>query len=93
MPDPFALRGDQIKNVLLGMEREAEESDLFSLGYMIPQVELVLEMADYDPEGVNAEDFDASYWQWLEHTFAQDAMSDGDQEQIASLWRQALSLA
>lgn len=56
---------------------------------MIPQVELVLENADYDPEDVVAEDFDATFEEWMQHAFAQDSMSVDDRERIAELWAEA----
>lgn len=89
MSDPFLERGEQIKKALLAMERDARDEDLFSLGYLIPQIELVLEMADYDPDQVEAEDFDATYEQWLGQAFNQDGMSDDDQAQTEGLWLQA----
>lgn len=89
MTDLFAQRAQAVQETLLAMEQNAEEDELFALGYMIPQIGLVQEMADYDPAEVDAEDFDATYWEWLEGTFAQDGMSEGDREQIAALWRRA----
>ncbi|KFF50035.1 hypothetical protein GY26_04525 [Gammaproteobacteria bacterium MFB021] len=89
MSDPFAQRAQAVQRTLLEMEENAAENDLFALGYMIPQIGLVQEMADYDPAEVVAEDFDATYWQWLESTFAQDGMSDADRAQIAALWQRA----
>ncbi|WP_110687397.1 YfcL family protein [Salinicola aestuarinus] len=91
MSDPFAQRATAVQRTLLAMEEKADDDQLFALGYMIPQIGLVQEMADYDPQAVVAEDFDATYWEWLEGTFTQDNMSDADREQIASLWRTALT--
>ncbi|WP_110647634.1 YfcL family protein [Salinicola peritrichatus] len=91
MSDPFAQRAKAVQRTLLTMEENADESELFALGYMIPQIGLVQEMAEYDPADVVAEDFDATYWQWLESTFAQDNMSEADREQIAALWRTAVA--
>ncbi|MDF3917370.1 hypothetical protein BC443_01500 [Salinicola sp. MIT1003] len=93
MSDPFAQRAKAVQQTLLVMEENADDSELFALGYMIPQIGLVQEMAEYDPAEVEAEDFDATYWQWLESTFAQDNMSEADQEQIASLWQTAAARA
>ncbi|WP_025732999.1 hypothetical protein [Carnimonas nigrificans] len=93
MADPFVERGEQIKQALLSMERSAQEQDLFSLGYMIPQIELVLEMADYDIEHVTAEDFDDTYWEWLQHVFLQDGMSEQDCELTTRLWQEARQAA
>ncbi|GHB09686.1 YfcL family protein [Salinicola rhizosphaerae] len=93
MTDLFAQRAQAVQETLLTMEQNAEEDELFALGYMIPQIGLVQEMADYDPAEVDAEDFDATYWEWLEGTFAQDSMSEGDREQIAALWRRATAAA
>lgn len=43
MPDPFfANRADAWHRTLLPMERDADEEDLFALGYMISTIELVL---------------------------------------------------
>ncbi|SHE90019.1 YfcL protein [Modicisalibacter ilicicola DSM 19980] len=89
MPDPFAQRAETLHRTLLDMERDAAEEDLFAIGYMIPQIGLVLEMAEYDPSEVEAEDFDATYWQWLESTFAEDGMSDEDRSRIEQLWEGA----
>lgn len=89
MSDALAARGEAIHKALLTMESECAENDLFPLGYMIPQVELVLENADYDPEDVVAEDFDATFEEWMQHAFAQDSMSVDDRERIAELWAEA----
>lgn len=89
MQDPFLERAENIKQTLLVMESEAPDEDLFALGYMIPQVELVQEMAEYDPARVSAEDFDATYGQWLESTFAEDGMSPDDRARIEELWHSA----
>lgn len=91
MSDPFAQRADAVQRALLTMEENARDDQLFALGYMIPQIGLVQEMADYDPAAVVAEDFDATYWEWLQDTFAQDNMGEEDRAQIASLWQAALS--
>ncbi|MGC3875141.1 hypothetical protein ACPF7Z_17970 [Halomonas sp. GXIMD04776] len=89
MSDPFADRAQALHRTLLVMENDAAEDDLFAVGYMIPQIGLVLEMADYDANAVDAEDFDVTYWQWLESTFAEDGMSEYDRTRIAQLWAQA----
>ena len=89
MPDPFAKRAENLHHVLLDMERDADEADLFAIGYMIPQIGLVLEMAEYQPSEVEAEDFDATYWRWLESTFAEDGMNDEDRARVQQLWEHA----
>ncbi|WP_048306608.1 YfcL family protein [Halomonas sp. PR-M31] len=89
MSDPFVGRAQKLQRTLLAMEDNAAEDDLFALGYMIPQIGLVLEMADYDASTVEAEDFDATYWQWLESTFREDSMSEDDRLRIAQLWEHA----
>ncbi|MFC0268456.1 YfcL family protein [Kushneria aurantia] len=91
MQDPFQQRAERIRTTLLAMEGEAPDDDLFALGYMIPQVELVLEMAEYDPQQVDADTFDATYRDWLEHTFSEDGMSCEDRQRIEALWQQARS--
>ncbi|WP_251978037.1 YfcL family protein [Salinicola avicenniae] len=91
MSDPFAQRARSVQETLLAMEANADDQDLFALGYMIPQIGLVQEMAEYDPADVTPEDFDATYWQWLESTFAQDNMSEADRDQIAALWQTAVA--
>ncbi|WP_299261984.1 hypothetical protein [uncultured Kushneria sp.] len=91
MPDPFLKRAEDIKKTLLAMESEAPDEDLFALGYMIPQIELVQEMAQYDASEVTAEDFDATYRQWLESTFMEDAMESDDRQRIEELWQHAIS--
>ncbi|MCM5703416.1 hypothetical protein [Larsenimonas salina] len=93
MPDLFLKRGEAIKARLLEMESQASEEDLFELGYLIPQVELVLEMADYDPADVTADDFDATYEHWLSMAFDQDAMNDADRDRIHTLWEDARQTA
>lgn len=93
MSDPFAARADAVQHTLLSMEREAIPSDLFALGYMIPQIGLVLEMAEYDPHDVTADDFDHTYWEWLEIAFGQDGMNDNDRQRIQELWHSALERA
>lgn len=91
MQDPFLERAESIKKTLLTMESEAPDEDLFALGYMIPQVELVIEMAQYEAQEVTGEDFDVTYWQWLENTFAEDSMNADDKQHIERLWQTALT--
>lgn len=91
MQDPFLARAENIKKTLLAMESEAPDEDLFALGYMIPQVELVQEMAEYDPAQVSAEDFDVTYAQWLESTFLEDGMSPDDRARIEELRQSAVA--
>ncbi|ART64482.1 YfcL family protein [Kushneria marisflavi] len=91
MPDPFLKRAEAIKKTLLAMESEAPDEDLFALGYMIPQIELVQEMAQYEPLEVTAEDFDVTYRQWLETTFMEDGMESDDRQRIDELWQSAIS--
>lgn len=91
MPDPFLKRAEAIKKTLLAMESEAPDEDLFALGYMIPQIELVQEMAQYEPSEVTAEDFDVTYRQWLETTFMEDGMESDDRQRIDELWQSAIS--
>lgn len=86
MSDLFAARGEQIQQRLLEKEQHAREEELFPLGYMIPQIELVLERAEYEVDQVDAEDFDVTYWGFLEQTFAEDGMSSADQATIKALW-------
>ena len=62
MSDPFAQRAKAVQQTLLVMEQNADDSELFALGYMIPQIGLVQEMAEYDPAEVAADDFDAPCW-------------------------------
>lgn len=93
MSDPLARRADAIHQALLGMERQAGDDQLFALGYLIPQVPLVMEMVEYDPHQVVAEDFDAIFLEWLDGTFAQDSMSQADQDDIRQLWEQACTRA
>ncbi|OHV11981.1 YfcL family protein [Kushneria phosphatilytica] len=91
MQDPFVARAYELKSTLLTMEQEAGDEDLFSIGYMIPQLELVLEMAEYDPDNVETEDFDQTYQDWLEVAFDQDGMDQSDRHRTRQLWQQALS--
>lgn len=42
MSDPFVNRADAWHRTLLTTERNADEEDLFALGYMISTIELVL---------------------------------------------------
>lgn len=86
MQDAFAARGDQIQQRLLDREQTASDTDLFPLGYMIPQIELVLERADYKANEVTAEDFDVTYWGFLEQAFVEDGMSIEDKTAIERLW-------
>ena len=46
MSDPFAQRAKAVQQTLLVMEENADDSELFALGYMIPQIGLVQEMAE-----------------------------------------------
>jgi len=90
MSDPFNTRGERIKAFLLQEESQCHEDDLFALGYMIPQIEIVLDHAEYDPRGVHAEDFDETYREWLQHSFAQDSMSVDDREHVIRLFDKAI---
>ncbi|MGJ8524533.1 hypothetical protein LMG33818_000241 [Halomonadaceae bacterium LMG 33818] len=93
MSDPFNTRGEHIKASLLQQESQGHEDDLFALGYMIPQIEIVLDHAEYDPHNVHAEDFDETYREWLQHSFAQDSMSVDDREQVIRLLDEAIAQA
>lgn len=93
MSDPFNTRGERIKASLLQMERQGHEDNLFALGYMIPQIEIVLDHAEYDPHTVHAEDFDETYREWLQHSFAQDSMGVDDREQVTQLLDKAIAQA
>lgn len=86
MQDAFAARGVQIQQRLLDREQTASDTELFPLGYMIPQIELVLERAEYDTADVTAEDFDATYWGFLENAFIEDGMSADDRAAVERLW-------
>ncbi|WP_155829137.1 hypothetical protein [Halomonas huangheensis] len=89
MSDPIAARADAIHEALLSMEQEAGADDLFPLGYLIPQIPLVFDQLDYDPMDVDGEEFDAVFHQWLDNTFAQDGMSDADQQAVRQLFNLA----
>ncbi|MCM2130730.1 hypothetical protein [Larsenimonas rhizosphaerae] len=89
MQDLFLARGDAIKQQLLHMESQAAEDDLFALGYLIPQTELVQEMADYNADDVTADDFDETFEHWLLTAFDQDHMGDTDRQRITELWQNA----
>jgi len=89
MSDPIVERADAVNNALLTMEREATADDLFPLGYLIPQIPLLVDQLDYDPVDVSAADFDAVFHEWLEGCFAQDGMSDADQNAVRTLFDQA----
>lgn len=89
MHDPIAARADAIHDALLAMERNAETDDLFPLGYLIPQIPLVVDQLDYDPTNVEGEDFDAVFHQWLDGTLAEDGMSDADQLAVRQFFNQA----
>ncbi|WP_161598988.1 YfcL family protein [Aidingimonas lacisalsi] len=93
MPDPLARRADAIHQALVVMEQQADDDDLFALGYLIPQVPLVMEMVEYDPENVLAEDFDDVFLEWLNDAFTNDAMSQDDQHHIRRLWDRAVQEA
>ena len=83
----FSQRADQLADVLKQMEMQAEESQLFALGYIIPQLTLVAEYVE--PEG----DFDTCFTRWLHQVFADDGMNSEDQQEILQLWQQALNNA
>lgn len=84
---PFSQRADQLADVLKQMEIQAEDSQLFALGYIIPQLTLVAEYVE--PEG----DFDACFTRWLHQVFADDNMNSDDQQEILQLWQEALDKA
>lgn len=86
MSDPFIVRGEALRQRLLDRERNADEHELFPLGYLIPQVELVLERAEYDPVTISADAFDATCWQLIECSIGEDGMSVNDIADITALW-------
>lgn len=83
----FSQRADQLATVLREMEMQAEESQLFALGYIIPQLTLVAEYVE--PE----DNFDACFTRWLHQVFADDQMPLADQQEILQLWQDALNRA
>lgn len=83
----FSLRADQLAEVLKQMESQADESQLFALGYIIPQLTLVAEYVE--PE----ENFDTCFTRWLHQVFADDNMSNEDQQEILQIWQLALNNA
>lgn len=93
MHDPIAARANAIHDALITMEREASAEDLFPLGYLIPQIPLVVDQLDYSPEEVEGEEFDSVFHEWLNNTFAQDGMSDADQTAVRQLFNQACERA
>ncbi|WP_414499333.1 hypothetical protein [Zymobacter sp. IVIA_12111.31 C1] len=86
MSDPFIARGETLRQRLLNRELNADDHELFPLGYLIPQVELVLDRAEYDPATITAEAFDATCWQLIECSIGEDAMSVDDINAITALW-------
>ncbi|WP_348816055.1 hypothetical protein NFG57_09510 [Halomonas sp. H10-59] len=93
MHDPIAARADAIHDALIDMERDASAEELFPLGYLIPQIPLVVDQLDYDPSEVTSDDFDAVFHEWLDGAFAQDGMSDADQSAVRALFNQACAKA
>lgn len=83
----FRQRADQLTEIVKQMEKQAEESQLFALGYIIPQLTLVAEYVE--PEG----DFDTCFTRWLHQVFADDGINDTDQQEIFQLWQRALKQA
>lgn len=83
----FSQRADQLAEVLKQLEMQADESQLFALGYIIPQLTLVAEYVE--PE----DDFDTCFTRWLHQVFADDNMNSDDQQEILQLWQQALNIA
>jgi len=83
----FSQRADQLAEVLKQLEMQADESQLFALGYIIPQLTLVAEYVE--PE----DDFDTCFTRWLHQVFADDNMNSEDQQEILQLWQQALNIA
>lgn len=79
----FSQRADQLAEVLKEMEQQAEDDQLFALGYLIPQLTLVAEYVE--PEN----DFDHCFTRWLHQVFADDGMAEQDQQEILQLWEQA----
>lgn len=86
MSDPFITRGEILRQRLLDREQGADDHELFPLGYLIPQVELVLDRAEYDPAAITAEAFDATCWQLIECSIGEDAMGADDIAAITALW-------
>lgn len=87
MSDPFITRGETLRQRLLDREHNADDHELFPLGYLIPQVELVLDRAEYDPTTISTEAFDATCWQLIECSIGEDGMSVDDISAISALWQ------
>ena len=92
MRDPFLERGEQLRQYLLKRECSAAEHELFPLGYLIPQLELVLDRAEYDPATVSAHDFDAVCWQLVLNSSGEDGMSASDVASLQRLWQAACAI-
>lgn len=79
----FHQRADLLADVLRQMELQADESQLFALGYLIPQLTLVAEYVEPEDE------FDPLFSRWLQQVFTDDKLNEQDQQEILQLWQQA----
>lgn len=83
----FSQRADQLAGILRQIEQQAEEEQLFALGYIIPQLTLVAEYVE--PE----DNFDTCFTRWLHQVFADDRINEQDRQEILQLWQQVLEQA
>lgn len=81
----YNKRAQQLHLTLSEMEQTAPAEQLFALGYLIPQIELVAEHADVADDA----DFDQVFETWLSQVFNEDDLSQEDRDEIHSVWHQA----
>ncbi|ODC03810.1 hypothetical protein BFW38_09915 [Terasakiispira papahanaumokuakeensis] len=84
-PPAYNKRAQQLHFTLSEMEQTAPAEQLFALGYLIPQIELVAEHADIPDDA----DFDQVFETWLSQVFNEDDLSQEDRDEIHSVWHQA----
>ncbi len=73
----------QTTEKLRALEQTCEDADLFCIGYIIPQVELV-EMANADAIGVEEAWFDALD-DYLDESIEKDRLTEPDQNRVREI--------
>lgn len=68
------------KNQLTDLEKRCSDDDLFCVGYLIPQVELV-EVEFFEHEG-SFEDWQYTFNEFVEKSLKQDSMTERDAGRI-----------
>lgn len=92
--NPWHLGAQQALDYLLAYEAQAQDDELFALGYLIPQIDLVCEWAQAQSaliQGLEkaSGDFIQDCTQVLQANMQSDALTSTDRQQILALWQLA----